>query len=73
MDMTKRLESKATKIANAIRRIASELFGWAVPSWSPHTKDAYKDMPLVIAIIAIIFSLSVLIGLTLSLTSLIMK
>lgn len=71
--MTKRLESKATKIANAIRRIASELLGWAIVSWSPHTKDAYKDMPLGIAIIAIIFSLSVLIGLIVSFLSLIAK
>jgi len=64
--MRKGLESKATKIANVIRRTASELLGWAIPTWSPHNKEAYKDIPLGIAVIAIIFSLVVLVGLVFS-------
>jgi hypothetical protein len=67
--MTKSLESKATKIANAIRRIASELLGWAIPTWSPHHKEAYKDIPLGMAVIAIIFSLAALFGLVFSFIS----
>jgi hypothetical protein len=64
--MANKSDSNATKVANSIRRIASELFGWAT-AWSPHSKYAYKDMPLFIAFIAIIFSLTVLTGIFYSL------
>lgn len=65
--MVSKSEPKVTKVANGIRRVASGLLGWAFPAWSPHSKDSYRDTPLVTAIIAIIVSLAVLAGILVSL------
>ena len=68
--MVEKIEPKSTKVANGMRKVASELLGWAMPTWSPHTKDAYKNIPIGIAVIAIVFSLVVLASVLFSFLSL---
>lgn len=58
--MTKKTEPTSTKIANGIRRAASELIFFAIPGWEPNSKNAHKDIPLPLAILAIVVGLAAL-------------
>ena len=60
--MAKEIESRATKVANGIRRVASELLGWAFLDTPYSWKDGYKHIPLGIAIIGIVLSVLIISG-----------